>query len=236
MTFTLLGRCDRTRKLGYAAASDLPAIGASTAAISPMKGVIALQGQGDLDRLNLAMRLLEQGNIPGKILADLVTGDPDLEARQLAILDGDGRAAARSGLQATGWAGDLVAENFVAVGAGMAGSEGLRAARQAFADHEEEELEARLLLALEAGLAASAPHKPPVSAALAVHAEHAFPIVNLRIDMQDRPVEALRRLFDWYRPLIPFYIQRVLKPTSIGELRPYLEASGFTPEEIRKIL
>lgn len=236
MTLTVLGRCPRTHKLGYAVVSDLPAIGGRVATIAPTVGVVALQGQCDVDRLNLGMRLLEQGHLPGKALADLSVGDAHLQARQFAFLDGYGRTAAWTGSQTRAWAGDLVAEDFVALGEGLTAADGLRAASEVFAEHEDKDLEERLLLALAAGLAAAPPAKPPVSAALAVHAQYAFPIVNLRIDMQDRPVEALASLFGWFRPLIPFYIQRILKPTSIGELRPYLEESGFTPQEIRQIL
>lgn len=54
------------------------------------------------------------------------------------------------------------------------------------------------------------------SAALLVYDRYAFPIVDLRVDVHQTPVIELRKVWEFYRPLTDFYIQRNLDPTGLG--------------------
>jgi uncharacterized Ntn-hydrolase superfamily protein len=72
--------------------------------------------------------------------------------------------------------------------------------------------EDRLLLALEAGRDAGGQIGGQVSAAILVYDQDRFARVDLRVDQHDEPVSELRRVFEAYRPYIPYYVQRQRDP------------------------
>jgi len=51
--------------------------------------------------------------------------------------------------------------------------------------------------------------------------------VNLRVDAALEPVGELRRIYDWFRPLIPYYVQRTLDPGSVPPMRTVLAELGL---------
>ena len=76
-----------------------------------------------------------------------------------------------------------------------------------------EPLAERLMRAVEAGRDAGGQPEGQNSAALLVHGAEPFPLVDLRVDLHDQPEAELRRLWDWFRPMVPYYVQRALTPT-----------------------
>jgi uncharacterized Ntn-hydrolase superfamily protein len=76
---------------------------------------------------------------------------------------------------------------------------------RAFTAHPGEDLEERLLRGIEAGRDAGGQHGGQQSAALLVHDDQRFAHVDLRVDVHDEPIGELRRVFDAYRPAIPYY-------------------------------
>jgi uncharacterized Ntn-hydrolase superfamily protein len=62
--------------------------------------------------------------------------------------------------------------------------------------------------AAEAGRDAGGQPEGQNSAALLVYAEHNFALVDLRVDLHDAPEAELRRLWDWYKPMVPYYVER----------------------------
>jgi uncharacterized Ntn-hydrolase superfamily protein len=72
----------------------------------------------------------------------------------------------------------------------------------------------RLLRALEAGLAAGGEAGAVHSAALIVHHEQPFALVDLRCDWNDdNPIAVLRRLWTDYEPQMNAYLTRALNPS-----------------------
>mgnify|MGYP002725507492 CR=1 FL=1 len=72
-----------------------------------------------------------------------------------------------------------------------------------------------LLRGLEAGLAAGGEEGPVHSAALLVHHEQAFALVDLRVDWDDEnPVAELRRLWTDYEPQVEPYLLRAVNPAA----------------------
>ena len=61
-----------------------------------------------------------------------------------------------------------------------------------------------------------------------------FPVVNLRVDVSLEPVGEMRRIFDWFRPLIPYYIERTLDPGSVVPKKAWLEARGLVVNPFSK--
>jgi hypothetical protein len=37
---------------------------------------------------------------------------------------------------------------------------------------------------------------------------HPLPVVELRVDLDDAPEAELRRLWDWFAPMVPDYVER----------------------------
>jgi hypothetical protein len=70
----------------------------------------------------------------------------------------------------------------------------------------------RLMSALEAGGDAGGQHGGQCSAALLVYDQEDYPYVDLRADEHREPIGELRRMFDIYRPQIPYCYERPLKP------------------------
>lgn len=75
---------------------------------------------------------------------------------------------------------------------------------------------------LEAGRDAGGQPIGQLSAGIVVHAGHEFPAFDLRVDAHAEPIGELRRLFDWYKPLSPYYEQRTLVPPAAPRLKDYL--------------
>ncbi len=227
MTFTVLGICHRTDKAGFCQATSTPAVGWRCSEVVPGRGVVTLQAHGDFRQLRLAVKLMEFGFSPRKVLADLQHDDMHFEHRQIAIIDLQGTTAVCTGARARPWAGEIVGPLHVVTGNVLAGEGVLQAMSRAFMASEAAELEERLLLAVEAGRDAGGQPEGQTSCALTVYERHAFPIVNLRVDVALEPVGEMRRIFDWFKPLIPYYIARTLDPTSVHPKKAFLEERGL---------
>ena len=164
----------------------------------------------------MALRLLDLGyKAPGAIEA-LVQMDAYPEYRQLAIVDDDGHAAARTGTQNKDWSGHRTGDGYVVLGNYLTSERTIDAMEAAFLADPDEDLEERLLRAIEAGRDAGGQVGGQRSAALLVYDEKDFSRVNLRADLHDEPVAELRRIFDIYRPAIPYYDQRQVDPRVPG--------------------
>jgi uncharacterized Ntn-hydrolase superfamily protein len=85
---------------------------------------------------------------------------------------------------------------------------------QAFVQHGDLHLAERLLCALEAGVNAGGEEGPTHSAALLVTSEQSWPLVDLRVDWSDDPVDELRALWSRYQPQMQDYLDRALNPSA----------------------
>ncbi len=94
-TFTVLGRCPRTGRLGIATATRSLAVGARVPHVRAALGAVAIMAIADARLGYMALRLLELGHKAPAVIEELVKGDPYAEYRQLGVIDADGFAAAR---------------------------------------------------------------------------------------------------------------------------------------------
>lgn len=227
MTFTVIAHCARTGKAGFCQATSTPAVGWRCTDVVPGRGVVSVQAHGDYRLLQRAVRLLHEGCAPAETLSALQAADPFADYRQIAILDLSGRVAVATGPRARAWAGERVGDRHVVTGNVLVGPQVLEAMDEAFLRSGSEDLEERLLRTVEAGRDAGGQPEGQTSCALVVYAEHAFPIVNLRVDVALEPVGEMRRILDWFKPLIPYYIARTLDPSSVAPKKAVLEAMGL---------
>ena len=204
-TFTVIGRCARTGRLGIGTTTRSLAVGARVPHARARLGAVAIMAIADARLGQFALRLLKLGYKAPAVIDELVRADPYAEYRQLGVIDGDGFAAARTGKMNRDWAGHHVGEGYIVLGNVLVGEQVLDAMEKAFLANPEDDLEERLLRGIEAGRDAGGQHGGQRSAALLVYDDQAFAHVDLRVDVHDEPVGELRRVFDYYRPAIPYY-------------------------------
>jgi len=70
----------------------------------------------------------------------------------------------------------------------------------------------RLMITLEAGLAAGGEAGPVHSAGMSVADRLTWPLVDLRVDWSDNPIKDLRDLWTLYRPQMQAYVDRAESP------------------------
>lgn len=227
MTFTILGYCRRTGKAGFCQATSTPAVGWRCTDVVFGRGLLTVQAHGDYRQLQLAKQLLGSGRSPTQVLDELRVNDQFFEYRQIAILDFNGNVAFNTGAKARPWAGEVVGTDHVVSGNVLVGENVVRAMAVAFEGSGSQELEERLMRAVEAGRDAGGQEEGQTSCALVVYERHSFPIVNLRVDVALEPVSEMRKIFDWFKPLIPYYVARTLDPTSVAPKKAVLQKMGL---------
>lgn len=218
MTFSILACAPEQGLLGMAIASSPIAVGARCLHLAPGLGVVASQGLTDPALGPRLLGLLAAGAAPEAALAALA-GTPLLAARQLAILDAAGRAAAFTGAGPEPHKGELLGPGFVVLGNHLASARVLPAMREAFLARAGEMLETRLMAALLAGRDAGGDRAGCRSAAIRVAAA-APPRTDLRVDWAPAgaadAAECLAALLRRWLPLIPYYERRPADP-SLGD-------------------
>jgi uncharacterized Ntn-hydrolase superfamily protein len=213
VTFSLLGRCARTGRLGMVVSSSSPAVAARCAHPRPGVGIAASQNVTD-PRLGPALLdALERTADPERALAEVVATAPHAEHRQLALLAAGGAAAAWSGAAALGVHGELSGPGYACAGNLLASRDVLDAMVAAFLSGDvDADLGDRLIGALAAALEAGGEAGPVRSAGLVMTGDVAWPIADLRVDWHDAPVAALAELWAVYKPQVDDYVARALSP------------------------
>jgi uncharacterized Ntn-hydrolase superfamily protein len=204
-TFSI-SACDADGACGVAVATNNLAVGATVPYAAARTGAVATQFETNPSYGPKALKMLERGESPRRVMALLLAGDGNFEGlgteyRQVAIVAATGGTAAHSGrraLEAT-WSGAREARGVVILGNGLENEGVLEAMDRAYRSATGE-LAARLLAALEAGQAAGGQKIGGMSAALLVRTvAGGFADTDLRVDASREPVRELRRIFDLRR-------------------------------------
>lgn len=212
MTFSIVARCARTGQFGMAISSSSPAVAARCAHVRAGVGAVASQNVTDPALGPLVLDRLEAGLSAAEALKAVTEGRPHIDYRQLLVVDRDGRTAINSGRQVLGIWGEARATDCAAGGNLLAGELVPMAMAEAFSTAKGH-LGERLLLALEAGLAAGGEAGPVHSAGLKLADRLTWPLVDLRIDWADDPIGMLRSAWEVYAPQMEAYVQRAEDPT-----------------------
>jgi uncharacterized Ntn-hydrolase superfamily protein len=212
MTFSLIGRCPRTGQFGAVAASSAIAIGARATHCAAGVGAVLTQHRTD-PRLGLrGLELLRAGHDAQQTIDALVAGNPHAPWRQLAALDATGKAAFYSGNHTRPDMSEVAAQDACATGNDLINARVTAAMLMAFQTDPLAPLAERLVVAVEAGLAAGGQHRDVRSAHLLVVERHAFPLIDLRVDWHPAPIAELRALWLRYAPQIHDFELRALDP------------------------
>lgn len=223
MTFSVLGVCRRTGKIGFAQSTSTPGVGWRCTDVVPGVAVVTVQATGDYRKLQFAKKALEEGAEPATVIDKLKEIDEFFEHRQIAVLSLDGKRAVHTGLKAGPWAGEAIGYEHIATGNVLVGEGVVKAMSDRFSRDSTEELEDRLIGALVAGRDAGGQPDGQTSAAITVYSTHAFPIINLRVDVSAEPVNELCFIYEWFKPLVQHYVDRTLSPESVGYYKEFLQ-------------
>lgn len=212
MTFSLVARCARTGQFGMAISSSSPAVAARCVHLRPGVGAVASQNITDPALGPLILDRLDSGLSAPQALASVRERRAHIDYRQLLVVDARGETAMHCGRQVLGLWGEAQGRH-CAAGGNLLADAGIPAVMVAAFEAASGDLAERLMLALEAGLAAGGEAGPVHSAGLRVVDRLSWPIVDLRIDWAEAPIAMLRTAWDVYAPQIAAYVQRAEDPT-----------------------
>jgi uncharacterized Ntn-hydrolase superfamily protein len=217
MTFSLVGRCERTGAVGAVIASASMAVAARCAAVRAGVGAVCSQSTTDPRLRGELLDAMAGGVAAGDALAALVDGTADVAYRQLAVVDAAGGAASYSGELALGGATDVHAAGAAAAGNLLADVAVPEAMLAVFQDRAGDDLGTRLIAALQAGLAAGGEVSPVRSAGMVIAESEPWPVTDLRVDWHDDPVGQLARLWRIWQPQAASYVDRALRPSEMAQ-------------------
>jgi uncharacterized Ntn-hydrolase superfamily protein len=217
MTFSIIGRCERTGRLGIGITTFSLACGGRLEGMRANVGICKTQAWGNRGNDPLGVRLLADGYAPQRVMEMLEANDPDHSYRQIAIIDREGRIAAYTGSGTRGWTGHSVEKQCIAFGNGLVGPKVIEAMLAAYFATREEGLEWRVMKALEAGRDAGGQgdaknRQPERSAAIKIVDRAVYPDVDVRVDSHATAVEELRRVLTEYKLYEAFYRDRGKNP------------------------
>ncbi|MCP5153007.1 MAG: DUF1028 domain-containing protein [Ectothiorhodospiraceae bacterium] len=221
MTFSLVGWCRRTGMIGAAVTTSGIGVGSRCPFARAGVGAVLTQHRTDPRIGPRALDLLASGLGAADAVAQLVETDPDIEWRQVAVIDATGATAFHHGARIASVHGAGEGEGCCAIGNILRDPGVPRAMADAFETAPGSHLADRLLHALQAGLAAGGEVRPLASAALLVVHRESFPLVDLRVELDPRPIDQLAFLWELYRPQAELYVRRAVDPQSI----PYPEVT-----------
>jgi uncharacterized Ntn-hydrolase superfamily protein len=201
MTYSIVARCPRTGRLGVGTATFSIACGRRNESVRANVGISKSQAFYDRATDPLVLNLLAQGYTPQYALGVLEAQDPDFQYRQLGMVDRAGTIGVHTGRDIGPWAGHATGPQCVAFGNGLAGPQVVEGILGGFMAEPDGALEDRLLRAIEGGRdaggqASNGQPRPERSAWLCVVDRGEHPLLDLRVDLHDRAVSQLRRVFE----------------------------------------
>ena len=124
----------------------------------------------------------------------LIAADEDQDIRQVHVMDRQGRFAAHTGAECLEWCGHLVLPGFSVAGNILAGATVLEAMAAAYEAGSGLTLAQRLIAALKAAEQAGGDKRGRQSAALLIHGDKEWSLINVRVDDHADPLAELERL------------------------------------------
>ena len=213
MTFSIIARCNKTGQFGGAISSSSPAVAARCIQAKAGVGVATSQNITDPYLANILLDMTKYDLAPEESIAELVKNTDFIEYRQLTVINSDEKPAAFSGKHTLGVHSQCVGEHAVGAGNLLANEYVPKAMVDAF-QQADGSLAERLLFALQAGLEAGGEAGPVYSAGVLVVDKLEWPVINLRVDWSDTPIEDLYQLWKVYEPQVEDYVVRALNPSS----------------------
>ena len=214
MTFSIVGRCARTGRLGVVVTSSSPAVAARCAWVRAAAGAVSTQNVTDPSLGPRVLDLLEAGRTAADALDEALAATAYPDYRQAVVVDARGGVASYHGARTLGRHGEAVGVDCIAAGNLLADDQVPAAMVAAFEKEPDDPVAVRLLAALRAGAETGGEEGPVHSCGLQVVDEVSWPTTDLRVDWHDDPISELERLWNLWRPQEADYVARALDPGS----------------------
>jgi len=214
MTFSVAARSEDASLFGIAIASSSPAVAARCVHLRTSIGAVASQNITDPALGQRVLQALERGLSAHSALEAVLSETRFAPYRQLIVVGRNGPPAVYSGARALGIHAAAISNAAAAAGNLLANDQVPQRMLQAF-DAAGGHFGSRLLRGLEAGQSHGGEAGAIHSAALCIVRDVSWPIVDLRVDWDERdPIAALSRLWEIYAPQIEDYVKRALDPVN----------------------
>ena len=194
MTWSIIARDPATGHIGIAVTTCAFAVGARVPFIATGVGAIATQAFVNPFYGSRGLELMKAGASPVDVLRIMTAGDDGRDDRQAHVMDMQGRFAAHTGETCVPWAGHLIRDDFSVAGNMLAGPEVIEETARVFVEQSGTPFVRRLIAALQAGQAAGGDKRGRQSAAILVHDEEEYPLMDIRVDDHTDPLDELARL------------------------------------------
>lgn len=194
MTWSIIARDETTGRVGIAVATRFFAVGAQVPHIRTGIGAIATQAWINPYFGPRGLALLAAGASAEDTVRMLLIADEGRDHRQVHAMDRHGRCAAATGASCVDWCGHLVHDNFSVAGNMLTGEAVIQATAETYAAQADMPFARRLLAAMRAGEAAGGDKRGKQSAALLIHDDQDYPLVDIRVDDHTDPLGELSRL------------------------------------------
>ena len=194
MTWSILAQDEATGQIGVAVATCAFAVGARVPFIETGVGAVATQAFVNPFYGPRGLALLRAGAPAADVVRILTAADAGQAQRQLHVMDARGGIAAHTGADNVPWCGHLVRGTFSVAGNMLAGPAVIEQTAQAFADGTGTPFPRRLLAALQAGEAAGGDKRGRQSAAVLIHDDEDYALLDIRVDDNPDPLAELARL------------------------------------------
>ena len=214
MTFSIAGFCPETGMLGTTVSSSSICVASRCSFGKAGVGAALSQNITDPDLGSRLLTLGENGSSAKEAISQVIKETPNIEWRQLGLIDNQGNTSCFSGEHTLGIHNMAQGKNCVAIGNLLDNKVVPKAMIDAF-ENSHGHLAERLLNALNAGLKAGGEAGSVHSAGVKVYASHHWPVVDLRVDWDPKPDNAIPKLFSiWeeYQPQMDAYITRATNP------------------------
>jgi uncharacterized Ntn-hydrolase superfamily protein len=188
MTWSIVARDEKTGQIGITVATCAFAAGARVPFVATGIGAIATQAFINPFYGYRGLELLRAGASAEDVIRIVTTADEGREQRQVHVMDRAGRFAAYTGAECVPWGGHLIGDTFSVAGNMLAGEEVIQETARAFAAASDLPLARRFLAALKAGEAAGGDKRGKQSAAIRVHDQEEYPLVDIRVDDHADPL------------------------------------------------
>lgn len=190
-TFSILAISPDSKLMGIAVASGSTLVGDRVPHAKPGVGVIATQAYTNVAYGIKGLELLTKGLSPKEALDRLLMEDPERELRQVAIMDFKRKKAVFTGASTPEYRGEIISEDYVAIGNLLVGEEVLSSMVKQF-ESSSGDLALKMTKALKAGSEGGGDKRGEKSAALIVVGTEKVE-AKIRVDAHENAVEELWR-------------------------------------------
>ncbi len=199
MTFSIVARDSKTGEFGVAVQSHAFSVGSIVSWARAGVGAVATQAKSEASYGSLGLELMSSGKGAPQALEALAKVDPEVNSRQVGMVDAEGRVAAYTGKSCFPFSGHYEGKQFSCQGNTMKSERVWKEMGEAYEQNHKLPLAERLVTALEAGQCVGGDRRGMQSSAILVVGPkiEAEPwlgaTMDLRVEDHPSPIKELGR-------------------------------------------